>query len=422
MSPKPLIPSTLACALLLAACNQAPQDAVATAASDPVAAPAAAAAPATDPAAPTVDVEQLAERIVTQSAGVKEGEVVVISGLSRDADLLEALAVAVRKQGAFPMLMYASERLSKRLFFDVPPKFDSQVDPAGLAMAKVVNVTINVGNDQTVDLFEGADPARMAVRGAAGMKMGEAFRAAGIRSVDIGNGLYPAAWRAERMGLEQAALSKMFWEGLNVDYTSLQARAGEVEAKLATARDVHVTHANGTDLRFSIAGRKVVSSDGLISEADRKAGGAALAVYLPAGEVMTTAVPGSASGKLVESLNYYRGKPIENLTMDFAGGKLVSMTGSGAGFADFKAAYDAVQAPGKDLFGVFDMGINPNITLPADAKIGNWVPAGTVSVGFGTDIWAGGSNTAPFDHYVNLSGATVTLDDAVAVDKGALKL
>ena len=37
----------------------------------------------------------------------------------------------------------------------------------------------------------------------------------------------------------------------------------------------------GTDMKFSIAGRKVVSSDGLISEADRKAGGAALAVYLP---------------------------------------------------------------------------------------------------------------------------------------------
>ncbi|MDQ3039417.1 MAG: aminopeptidase [Pseudomonadota bacterium] len=419
MTPKILIPSTLACALVLAACNQTPQAPAATP-TDP--AMPASAATDTDPAAPTVDVDQLAERIVTQSAGVKEGDVVGISGLSRDADLLEALAVAVRKQGGFPMLMYSSERLSKRMFFDVPPKFDAQEDTLGLEMAKVVDVTINVGNGQTVDLFEGADPARMAARGAAGMKVGEAFRKAGIRSVDIGNGMYPAAWQAERMGLDQAALSKMFWDGINVDYTSLQARAGEVEAKLAAARDVHVTHPNGTDLRFSIAGRKVVSSDGLISEADRKAGGAALAVYLPAGEVMTSAVPGSASGKLVESHNFYRGKPVENLTMEFAGGKLVTMTGSGAGFADLKAEYDAVQAPGKDQFGAFDLGINPNIRLPADAKVGNWVPAGTVSVGFGADVWAGGSNTAPYGRNVNLSGATVTLDDAVVVDKGALKL
>lgn len=423
MTPRILIPSTLACAVLLAACNRAPQDAPAAAANDPGAAtPVPAASAGTDPAAPTVDVDLLAERIVTQSAGVKEGDVVAISGLSRDADLLEALAVSVRKQGAFPMLMYSSERLSKRMFFDVPPKFDAQADTLGLAMAKLIDVTISVGNAQTVDLFEGADPARMAARGAAGMKVAEAFLDAGVRSVDIGNGMYPAAWQAERMGMDQAALSKMFWEGINVDYTSLQARAGEVQAKLAGARDVHVTHANGTDLRFSIAGRKVVASDGLISEGDRKAGGAALAVYLPAGEVMTSAVPGSASGKLVESHNFYRGKPVENLTMEFAAGKLVSMTGSGAGFADLKAEYDAVQAAGKDQFGAFDLGINPNIQLPADAKVGNWVPAGTVSVGFGSDVWAGGSNNAPYGKYVNLSGATVTLDDVVVVDKGTLKL
>ena len=111
MTPKMLIPSTLACAVLLAACNRAPQDA-ATAANNPAVSPTA--APATSPVAPTVDLDQLAERIVTQSAGVKEGEVVMITGLSNDPDLLEALALQVRKQGAFPWLMYGSERLAKR--------------------------------------------------------------------------------------------------------------------------------------------------------------------------------------------------------------------------------------------------------------------------------------------------------------------
>lgn len=419
-----LIPSMLGCALVLAACNpSADRPAAAGDATPmPAATPDAAPAPAVDPAAPTVDVDLLAERIVTQSAGVKEGDVVMITGLSRDADLLEALALQVRKQGAFPWLLYGSERLGKRMFFDVPAKYDSQQDPAELAMARMTDVAISLANGQTPDLFEGADPARMAARAKASLAVADAMRANGVRMVEIGNGLYPTAWMAERMGLDQAALAKLFWDGLNVDYTALQTRAGEVQARLAGAREVHVTHPNGTDLRFSIAGRKVVASDGLISEADRKAGGAALAVYLPAGEVMTSAVPGSASGKLVEAHYFYRGKPVENLTLEFANGKLVSMTGGGAGFPAFKAEYDAVQAPGKDRFGVFDLGINPNISLPAAAKVGNWVPAGTVSVGFGDDVWAGGSNSVPFGRFVNLSGATVTLDDAVVVDKGALKL
>lgn len=422
MTPRHLIPSTLACALLLAACNRSTEPPAVTTPEPAGSAPASAGeAPADNVAAPTVDLDQLADRIVTQSAGIKEGEVVMISGLSSDAALLEALAVSVRKQGAFPWVMYSSEQLAKRLFFDVPPKYDSQVDPAGLAMAKLADVGINIGNSQTVNLFEGADPARMAARGKAGMQMAEAMRAAGVRTVDIGNGLYPTAWRAERMGLGQADLSKMFWDGVNLDYTELQQQAEALRAKLASARDVHVTHPDGTDIKFSIAGRKVVSSDGLISEADRKAGGAALAVYLPAGEVMTSAVRGSANGKVVRATNFYRDKPVDNLVLEFKDGKLVTMTGAGAGFADLKAEYDAVTTAGKDEFGAFDLGINPNITLPADAKVGNWVPAGMVTLGFGNDQWAGGTNNVPYAQDVHLAGATVTLDGVPLVDKGVLK-
>ncbi len=416
MKSRSLMPSSLACAVLLAACNQPAQGPAASTE------PAASATPAAaTPAAPAVDMDQLAERIVTQSAGIKEGDVVMISGLSSDADLLEALAVAVRKQGAFPWVMYSSERLSKRMFFDVPAKYDSQVDPAELALVKLADVGISVGNGQTANLFEGADPARMAARGQAGWKVAEAVRAAGVRSVEIGNGLYPTAWRAERMGLGQEALSKLFWDGINLDYTQLQQQAEALRAKLASGRDVHVTHPNGTDITFSIAGRKVVSSDGLISEADRKAGGAALAVYLPAGEVMTSAARGSANGKLVQATNFYRDKPVDNLVMEFKDGKLVSMTGSGAGFADLKAEYDAITVPGKDEFGALDLGINPNIRLPADAKVGNWVPAGMVTLGFGNDQWAGGTNSAPYARDVHLAGATVNVDGATLVDKGELK-
>lgn len=418
MKSRILIPSSLACAVLLAACNQPAQEPAASSATEPTA---SAATTAAEPAAPAVDMDQLAERIVTQSAGVKEGEVVMISGLSSDAELLEALAVAVRKQGAFPWVTYASERLAKRMFFDVPAKYDSQVDPAELAMAKLVDVGINVGNGQTLNLFEGADPARMAARGQAGMQVAEAMRAAGVRSVDIGNGLYPTAWRAERMGLDQEALSKLFWEGTNVDYTQLQEQAEALRGKLGGARDVHVTHPNGTDITFSIADRKVVSSDGLISEADRKAGGAALAVYLPAGEVMTSAARGSANGKLVQATGFYRDKPVDNLVLEFKDGKLVSMTGSGAGFADMKAEYDAITVAGKDEFGGFDLGINPNISLPVDAKVGTWVPAGMVTLGFGNDRWAGGDNNVPYAQDVHLAGATVTVDGATLVDKGELK-
>ena len=40
---------------------------------------------------------------------------------------------------------------------------------------------------------------------------------------------------------------------------------------------------------------------------------------------------------------------------------------------------------------------------------------------FGNDQWAGGTNNAPYARDVHLAGATVTVDGATLVDKGALK-
>src|SRR5688572_28451202 len=68
----------------------------------------AASAPSTPPAAqersapkPATDPEQLAGRIVTQSAGIKAGELVLVSGGTHDQELLENIAVHVRRLGAF---------------------------------------------------------------------------------------------------------------------------------------------------------------------------------------------------------------------------------------------------------------------------------------------------------------------------------
>jgi hypothetical protein len=117
---------------------------------------------------------------------------------------------------------------------------------------------------------------------------------------------------------------------------------------------------------------------------------------LPAGEVYTTPVAGSAEGKVVQTHTFFRGKPIDNLTLTVSGGKVTAMTGSGAGWADYKAAYDASTDPRKARFAFIDLGINPNVKLPANATIGSWVPAGAVTVGAGNNSWAGGDNTVPW--------------------------
>src|SRR3954467_1830355 len=97
--------------------------------------------------APPTDLEKLAERLVTQSAAVKEGELVLISSGPENIELLEDIAVQVRKAGAFPLVTFSTDRMAKRMYTDVPEKYDTQTDAGDLKLAEVVNVTISVGRN-----------------------------------------------------------------------------------------------------------------------------------------------------------------------------------------------------------------------------------------------------------------------------------
>jgi leucyl aminopeptidase (aminopeptidase T) len=403
-------------AALLAACQRQPTNEMPAGAAPP------GTADTTSTKAPSTDLEQLANRVVTQSAGVQEGEVVLINGQSGDGELLENLAVNVRKAGAFPIVLYDTDRLDKRMFFDVPAKYDTQQDKAAMGLMGLANAVIVIANGSSEDVFEGADPARTAARAKAGEAVNQAMLKRGVRTIELGNNLYPTPWRAERYGMSEDELSKLFWNGVSVDYSDVQKRGETVKAALAAGDEVHVTNPNGTDLKLRIKGRPVLVSDGILSDAERKAGGVAANVYLPAGEVYTTPVAGSAEGRIVQTRGYFRGKPIDNLTLTVSGGKVMTMTGTGAGWAAYKATYDAVADPRKDVFGFIDLGINPNVKLPAKSSVGTWVPAGAVTLGAGNNSWAGGDNTGPWASSLFLPGSTVTLDGKTIVDAGVLKL
>ena len=118
--------------------------------------------------------------------------------------------------------------------------------------------------------------------------------------------------------------------------------------------------------------------------------------------------------------DFFRGKEITNLIVSFVGGKVTSMTGSGPGFQDMKAEYDAA-GPGKELFSFVDFGINPGLHIWPTSKLGNWIQAGMVTVGTGNNTWAGGDVKVPYGINNHLPGCTVTLDGKTIIDKGVWK-
>jgi len=371
--------------------------------------------------APATDLEALSNRLVNQVAGVKEGDIVLIGGGVRDFELLENLDTDVRKVGAFPLLSLDSDRMAKKYFEEVPEKYDSQSPELDLKLATMATVTIFVDANETEDTLSGVSPARLAARAKSFEPVADLFLKRSVRQVSVGNGLYPTEWRAKRFGITQDELARTFWSAVNTDYSAVQASGEKVKSVLSAGKDLHITNPNGTDLKLKIEGRPFFVSDGIISADDVKKGGPAVSVFLPAGEVYCAPVQGTAEGKVVVTRDFYEGQEITDLTLTFVGGKLTSLSGSGPGFAKLKAQYEAT-GPGKEFFAFVDFGINPSFSIPAASKLGNWIPAGMVTVGVGNNTWAGGDNNITYGMTNFLPGSTVTLDGKTVVENGVLKL
>ena len=363
------------------------------------------------------DLDALAAKLVTESARVREGELVQITGDVKDAEVLEDLAVQVRKQGAHPLVALSSDRLTRRLY-DVPAKYDTQSPGWDIKLAGLADVRFALESEDEASLA-GVAPERVAAREKTFQPVFETIRKRNVRMIFLGNGLYPTASRAKQFGISEAELSKVFWDGVNVDYAQLHATGERVKEALAAGKEIRLTNSNGTDVRANIEKRVVTVSDGVITDEKRKQGGAACWTYLPAGEVFVSTAPATAEGRVVVDRLFYRGKEINDLILGVKDGKVVSLEAKANADelrADFKAA-----AEGKDRFGVIDVGVNPNVRPPAAGKVLTYVQAGMVSVNVGNDTWAAGDDNTPFGLAMFLPGSTLAVDGKVIVEKGELK-
>jgi leucyl aminopeptidase (aminopeptidase T) len=385
--------------------------------SAPAVANSAAAKSESDKKAPT-DLKSLAAKIVNQSAGVKDGEIVLINGGLRDFELLENIVTEVQKVGGEPLLSVNSEKITKRSFTDVPEKYDSHEPKLDLALVKTANVLINVDSNETEGLIADVPPTRLEARAKAGVPVSAEARKNKVRSVNVGNDLYPTEWRAKRFEMPLDGFTKLFWEGVNIDYTGLQATGEKARAALV-GKEMEITHPNGTSLKVNLESKPAYISDGIISPDDVAKGN--LEVFLPAGEAAVITASNSGTGKFVIEKDFFQGKEMHNVVLNFENGKLTSMTGEGDGFAALKADYD-VRGAGKDLLSYVDLGINSSFALAPSTKLGNWVSAGMVSLGTGNNTWAGGTNEATGGAGGHLAGCTVKVDGKTVVENGVLKL
>ncbi len=361
----------------------------------------------------------LAEKLVGQSAGIQQDDLVQINGTAADLPLLEDLAVAVRKRGAFPVITISSGTLARRMIDEVPAQFDSQVPQFDLKLAGLVTAIIGVEYPNYEQAVAGVSASRQAAVSKASAAPYQRELKRNVRMVSLGNGLYPTANRAALFGLAEAELRKIFEDALNVDYPQMHATADKLKGILSAGKQAHITGAGGTDLSFTLVSKSGGTSDGIITPEKRKKGGAACQVWLPAGEAFCRIAPGTAAGRVVFDHYYFEGQDCRNVVWTIKGGKITGITADN-GQERLRAVFDA-GAPGKDRVTILDLGINPTIRLAAGSRLRSYIPAGMITLISGDDTWAGGDVATGLSFVGMLAQGTLTVDGQTIVENGELK-
>jgi leucyl aminopeptidase (aminopeptidase T) len=200
--------------------------------------------------------------------------------------------------------------------------------------------------------------------------------------------------------------------GLNADYKKISALTIKLQKFLETGKEIRVTAPAGTDISFSIAGRKAYASKGLF-HAKGESGN------LPTGEAFLAPVEGTANGVFVVDGSMAGLGLMKNvkIKIEVENGYAAKITG-GVTARKLKNMLDSV---GKDARNIAEFGIGTNDSaklsgvLLEDEKV-----MGTIHIALGNNVSMGGSVNVPIHLDGVVKKPTVWMDGKLMMKDGKL--
>lgn len=200
--------------------------------------------------------------------------------------------------------------------------------------------------------------------------------------------------------------------GLNADYKKISALTIKLQKILETGKIIRVTAPAGTNISFSIEGRKAYASKGLF-HAKGESGN------LPTGEAFLAPVEGSSNGVFVVDGSMAGLGLIKNanIKIEVENGFATRITG-GTLAKKLKSMLDKV---GKDARNIAEFGIGTNDSaklsgvLLEDEKV-----MGTIHIALGNNVSMGGSVNVPIHLDGVVKKPTVWMDNKLLMKDGQL--
>jgi leucyl aminopeptidase (aminopeptidase T) len=359
---------------------------------------------------------ELAPKLV-QSAGIKAGDLVTITGGLLMVRQMEALGAEVQKAGGRPLLFLDSPRLTRELYASVPEDVIAK-SPTSYEKFAAQNVAVAFylpsGEDfasvRSVDRRSQVDQALAKLNAASRPERDKGI----TRSLFIG---IPMPSDTASIQMDYPAYADMTWTAVDADYSAIRAKGEAIKQILQGAKHLRVTSPEGTDFTVDLGKRPVVVGAGLVpagtkgNEAQRSAG-------LPGGTVRFAPIETSANGKL-RAAEDQCSQPVKDEAIDVKNGVATSVTAG----SDEECLKQSMKDAGR--FGSIVIGLNPAIQYSHIPSYGPQLEtsAGVVSLSFGSNGYLGGSNPPVGGGWtVPLLKATVEADGKVIVKDGKLAL
>jgi leucyl aminopeptidase (aminopeptidase T) len=212
-------------------------------------------------------------------------------------------------------------------------------------------------------------------------------------------------------------VAEMFYPGgpMAADYRLIDKETKKIAALITKAKEAKVISPGGTNITFSLKGRKGMVDAGIFTE--KGAWG-----NLPSGEAYCAPVEGTANGKLVVEPNWYPDLK-EKMTLIFKNGYVTEIIGGGKigdeyrGLLDFKKKEEPYIS--RRNLAELGIGTNPNAKRP-DNILESEKIKGTVHLAVGDNSHMGGKVSADLHQDFIIPKPTWMLDGKTVMKDGKL--
>ena len=217
-----------------------------------------------------------------------------------------------------------------------------------------------------------------------------------------------ACKRGARIATMPSATKEMIERAVPISYHDLAMRNKKITAALTKAKTAHLTTPAGTDITFSLAGRKGEPDDGVY----RKKGEYG---NLPAGEVFIAPLEWKTVGiYVVDASMAGMGKLPEPMRIEVKNGLATRVTG-------YRAEYFSSLLRSTKHRNIAELGIgtNPNAIITGNVLEDEKV-MGTVHIALGNNAFFGGKVNVPFHVDGVLRDPTLKVDGRCVLHRGKL--